>query len=190
MKGRIKRTKLSRFLWIFGRPLHPVRSVFAVTGALLLSLPSFIVYIRFRYIGLLVFVIYPLMFLFAHLVWFRLPFVKKNVRWLLFLFTLTIIIALAAGFLFMICRQNGILRAAVSIRPNISKAEVSWLTWLKNEFKGNFTNISLYFFLPSLFAAFIYTALLFIALKIYRTGRAAWYRKLKSGKGKHKSING
>ncbi len=177
MKGRLKRTKLSRFLWIFRRPMHPVRSAFSVTGALLLSLPGFIVYIRFHYIGVLVFVIYPLMFLFAHLVWFRLPFVKKNVRWLLFLFTLTIIIALAAGFLFMICRQNGILRQAVSIRPDISKAEVSWLTWLENEFKGNFANITLYFFLPSLFAALIYTALLFFALKIYRTGRAVWYRK-------------
>lgn len=184
MKGRLRRTKLSRFLWIFGRPLHPVRAGFALTGSLVLTLPCFLLYLKFHYIELTAFVIYPLLFITAHLIWFRLPFVKKNLRWLLFWVTIAIIIALSAGFLFSICDEHGVLKQVFPVTPGIKDAEESWLLWFKNEYEKGSVFLTLYFFVPSLIISLIYTTVLLFALKIYRNGRVAWYRKLNKIKNK------
>ena len=178
MKNRVRRTKLSRFLWIFGRPPHPVRTGFALTGSLLLSLPCFLLYLKFRYIELSAYLIYPLLFITAHLLWFRLPFVKKKLRWLLFWVTIAIVIALSAGFLFSICYQRGVLKQVFHTGLGINKAEEDWVLWMANEYKNGNVLLSLYFFIPSLIISIIYSAALLFALKIYRNGRVAWYRKL------------
>ena len=184
MKGRVRRTKLSRFLWIFGRPLHPVRTGFALAGSFALSLPCFLFYLKFRYMELSAFIIYPVLFITAHLIWFRLPFVKKNLRWLLFWITVAIVIALSAGFIFSVSYEHGVLRQALSNGLGLKKRDADFLFWMEREYKNGNVFLSLYFIIPALIISLIYSFLLLFALKIYRSGRIAWYRKLTGKKTK------
>ena len=184
MKVRLRRTKFSRFLWIFGRPLHPVRAGFALAGSLALSLPCLLFYLKFHYIELSASIIYPLLFITAHLIWFRLPFVKRKLRWLLFWINIAIVIALSAGFLFSISYEHGVLQQALNSGLGKKKGAVDFLMRMESEYQNGSVYLSLYFFIPALIISFIYSSILLLALKIYRNGRVAWYRKLNDKKAK------
>ena len=80
--------------------MHPVRAIFEVCGTLLFAVPFLAAFAMTRSAPLYLYLLYPLLFLVSHFVWFRLPSVDRRVRWFLFWLTLTLVAALGAGFMF------------------------------------------------------------------------------------------
>ncbi len=159
------KSKLERFLWIFGRPIHPVRAAFAITGFLVFTLPFFVFFIKGYRVGSYFYLLYPLLFLIAHLVWFRLPFVKKRTRWLLFWLTLSVVISLGIGFLVTLTRTKNI---------------ESWLTSrFRESSEESLLTVIIWIFFPSAAISASYSILLLLALKLYRKYRKSIYRSKK-----------
>jgi TRAP-type C4-dicarboxylate transport system permease small subunit len=169
--------RLHRYLKILGKPIHPIRAIFEVCATMLFALPFLAAYAIHRASPFYVYLLYPVMFLFSNIVWFRLPFVHRRVRWILFWFTVTCVIALGAGFLYCDYRES--MEAAfqptgIFLIPH----------WVNPEMEGPFTAVVAYFLLPAGLTAAVYSFVLSLFLRIYRKFRAEEYRRRQEGAGK------
>ncbi len=158
----MKRSRFKRLLRIWKRPLHPVRVILSLIGAGVFSLPFIDFYFRYYPRDFYLFVIYPLLFLVAHLVWFRLPFVKRWVRWILFWLTLSVVVSLGLGFLIMVYGNQ---------HPN------SVTEWITNHLNTSIETATLYVIIPSVAASAVYAGILMLGLHLYREYRKKLYSR-------------
>ena len=70
---KLRDTNLGRYLIAISATVHPVRAVFEVCGTLLFAAPFLAAFIMTRSAPLYLYLLYPLLFLVSHFVWFRLP---------------------------------------------------------------------------------------------------------------------
>jgi len=167
--------RLHRYLKILGKPIHPIRAIFEVCATTLFALPFLAAYALNRSSPFYVYLLYPAMFLFSNIVWFRLPFVHRRVRWVLFWITVTCVIALGAGFLFCDYRES----LAAAFKPT---GIFLIPQWVNTSMDAPFTTVVAYFLLPSGLAAAAYSFVLSLFLRIYRKYRAEEYRRRREGK--------
>ena len=157
-----------KMFWILGRPIHPVKAIVALCATTLFSLPFIAQYILLRQNPFYLYLIYPLLFLISHLVCFRLPFVLKTIRWLMFWFSLSVVAALGSGFLFM-----GYWEASLISKQLEPKGFFLIPTWLNPHLDASFSQVALYFLLPSALGAGIYTVILLFILRIDQNRRSS-----------------
>lgn len=165
---RMRQSRFKRLLRIWRRPLHPVRVVFSLIGVGVFSIPFIGFYFKYYPKDFYLFIIYPLLFLVAHLVWFRLPFVKRWVRWVLFWLTLSIVVALGMGFLITV----------YSKQPFNSVSQ-----WITDHLDISIRSATIYVIFPSLVVSALYAGVLMLALHVYREYRKRLYfRRFFKGK--------
>ncbi len=156
----MKQSRFKRLLRIWRRPLHPVRFVFSIIGAGVFAVPFITFYFKYYPKDFYLFLIYPLLFFVAHLVWFRLPFVKRWIRWLLFWLTLTVVVSLGMGFLITVYGKQC---------PN------SVTEWITDHLSISIETATFYVILPSAVVSAIYAGILMLALYLYREYRKKLY---------------
>ena len=104
---KLRDTNLGRYLVAISATVHPVRAIFEVCGTLLFAVPFLAAFVMTRSAPLYLYLLYPLLFLVSHFVWFRLPFVERRLRWLLFWSTVALVAALGAAFMYWSYREAG-----------------------------------------------------------------------------------
>ncbi|MGA2975704.1 MAG: hypothetical protein ABSF77_10380 [Spirochaetia bacterium] len=179
MKSFRDDTALGRYLAAIARTVHPVRAIFEVCGTVLFAIPFLAAFAMTRSAPLYLYLLYPLLFLISHFVWFRLPSVDRKVRWFLFWSTLTLVAALGAGFMFWSYKEaaargasfppSGIFAIPQWVSPNI---DVPFLT------------AALYFLAPSGAGAAVYCLVLALFLRVYKKYRAEEHRRRSPGGGR------
>lgn len=163
---------LRKYLRAIGASIHPLRAAYEVCATLVVCVPFLVAYVVNRTAPLYVYLLYPALFLVSHLVWFRLPFVDRRVRWGLFWFTLSIIVALGAGFLYANYRESTAL--AGPLRPE----GILWIPhWVNESLDVPFPTVAAVFLIPSACAAALYCLVLALFLGAYRSYRQAERRR-------------
>ncbi len=155
---------ITKYLSALAKTIHPVRALFEVCGTVVVSIPFLVAFFMNESAPLAVYLLYPSLFLVSHLVWFRLPFADRRVRWGLFWFSLTAVIALGSGFLYWDFRSN----AAAS------PASLDFLPipmWMWPPLDVPFPKVTLSFLIPSALAALLYCFVLSLFLRAYRAFR-------------------
>lgn len=168
--------RLNRYLKILGKPIHPIRAVFEVCATTLFALPFLAAYALHRTSPFYVYLLYPAMFLISNIMWFRLPFVHRRVRWVLFWINVTCVIALGAGFLYCDyreCMAASFQPAGIFLIPH----------WVNPSMEAPFSAVTAYFLLPAGLVAAFYSFVLSLFLKIYRKFRVEEYRRRRGRTG-------
>ncbi len=163
---KLSETFIGRNIQAFVGPIHPVRALFEVCGTVIFAIPFLAAYALNRTAPVYVYLLYPLLFLVSHLVWFRLPSVERRLRWALFWFTLTIVAALGAGFLYWNYRE------AVSAGSSFKPTGIFWIPrWVSPTIDVPFPTVAVFFLVPSAAGAALYCLILVVFLRIYRKYR-------------------
>jgi hypothetical protein len=124
---------------------------------------------------LTLYLLYPALFLVSHFVWFRLPFADRRIRWSLFWFSLTAIIALGSGFLYWDFRSAAASPASSAFPP------ISTLVWPPLDVP--FPKLTLSFLVPSGLAALLYCFVLSLFLRAYHAFRREERARRAGGRG-------
>ncbi len=173
---KLNETALGKYVRAFVGPVHPVRALFEVCGTIVFSIPFLAAYVLNRTSPLYVYLLYPLLFLVSHLVWFRLPSVERRMRWVLFWFTLTILVALGAGFLYWNYRE------AVSAGSSFRPTGIFWIPrWVSPNIDVAFPTVAVFFLVPSGIGAAFYCLVLVVFLRIYRKYRQEEHQRRSKG---------
>lgn len=159
--------RFAKYLAAMARTVHPVRAIFEVCGTVLIAIPFLAAFAINRTAPLYLFLLYPLLFLVSHFVWFRLPSVARRVRWILFWVTLTLVAALGAGFIYW-----SYLEAAARGAEFHPAGIFAIPHWVSPNIDVPFPTVALYFLVPSAFGAALYCTVLAIFLRIYARIRA------------------
>jgi hypothetical protein len=158
--------QLFAYLKAIARTIHPVRALFEVCGTMIISIPFLVAFFFNRSAPIYVYLLYPALFLVSHLVWFRLPFVDRRVRWILIWFSLTIIVALGSGFLYWNYRE------AVAAGASFTPTGVFLIPhWVSPTLDVPFPTVCVYFLVPSGIGAALYCLILALFLKVFRKYR-------------------
>jgi len=168
---RFRDTNLGRYVVAILATIHPVRATFEVCGTLLFAVPFIVAFAITRAAPLYLYLVYPLLFLVSHFVWFRLPSVDRRVRWLLFLSTLAVVAALGAGFIYWSYREAAI-RGVGTLHGVFSVPH-----WLSPKIDVDFPTAAVYFLVPAAVGATLYGLLFGLFLRLYRTYRAEEHRR-------------
>jgi hypothetical protein len=157
---------VAQYLKSIGKTIHPVRALFEVCGTIVISIPFLVAFVFNRTAPLYVYLLYPALFLVSHFVWFRLPFVDRRVRWGLFWFSLTIIVALGAGFLYWNYREA--VTAGASFKPT----GIFWIpSWVSPTIEVPFPTVGVFFLVPSGLGSALYCFILALFLRVYQKYR-------------------
>jgi hypothetical protein len=175
---RVRDTKLGRYVVAISATVHPVRAIFEVCGTLLFAVPFVTAFAMTRAAPLYLYLVYPLLFLVSHFVWFRLPSVERRLRWLLFWSTLSVVTALGAGFIYWSYREaalsgGGTLTGLFSV-PH----------WVSPSIDVDFPTAGVYFLIPSAVGAVLYCLLFGLFLRLYARYRAEEHRRRSPPDGK------
>jgi hypothetical protein len=161
------------------RSVDPVRAIVVLCATVLFLLPFLAVFSITRSTSFWLYLLFPLGFLLAHAVWFRLPAIGKRILWALFWVGLTAILAFGAGFLFWSC-QDAAARG-VMVMP-------SWLLavphWLYPSTEVSLSAAAAYLLLPSALVAAAYCLLLGLFLRVYEKYVAEERRRRTTGRGR------
>ncbi len=168
---RLRDTNVGRYVVAIAATVHPVRATFEVCGTLLFAVPFITSFAVTRAAPLYLYLVYPLLFLVSHFVWFRLPSVERRMRWLLFWSTLTIVAALGAGFIYWSYREAA-LRGDGSLNGLFSVPH-----WVSPSIDVDFPTAGLYFLVPSGVGAVLYCLLFNLFLRLYARYRAEEHRR-------------
>ena len=164
---KLRETEPGRYLTAIAGTVHPVRAAFEVCGTLLFAVPFLAAFAINRSAPLYLYLLYPLLFLLSHFVWFRLPSVDRRVRWFLFWLTLTLVAALGAGFMFWSYREAG-TRGAVFQPEGIFTIP----HWVNPNIDVPFLTVAAYFLVPSAAGAALYCLVFALFLRAYEKLRA------------------
>ena len=163
---RLRDTDFGRYVKAAVGPIHPLMALFMVCITLVFTIPFLAAFALNRTAPVYVYLLYPALFLVSHLMWFRLPSVERRLRWALFWFTLTLIVALGAGFLYWNYRE------AVSAGSTFHPSGIFWIPrWVSPTIDVPFPTVAVYFLVPSGLGAALYCFLLAVFLRIYRKYR-------------------
>jgi hypothetical protein len=173
---KLRDTDFGRYLRAVVKPIHPVRALFEVCGTVLFSIPFLAAFALNRTAPLYVYLLYPALFLVSHFVWFRLPSVERHLRWALFWITLTVIVALGAGFLYWNYRE------AVAAGGTFHPSGIFWIPqWVSPKIDVPFPTVALIFLVPSGAIAAAYSLILGVFLRIYSRYRREEHLKREKG---------
>jgi len=161
---RLRESRFARYLAAMARTVHPIRAIFEVCGTVLFAIPFLAGFAINRSAPLYLYLLYPVLFLVSHFVWFRLPSVDRRVRWILFWLTLTLVAALGAGFIYW-----GYLEATARGAHPVGIFAIPH--WVSRNIDVPFPTVALYFLAPSACGAAVYCAVLALFLRIYRRYR-------------------
>jgi hypothetical protein len=169
---KLRHTSLGRYVAAISATVHPVRTIFEICGTILLAIPFVAAFAMTRAAPLYLYLLYPLLFLVSHFVWFRLPSVDRRLRWILFWGTLALVLALGAAFLYWSYREaqarGGAFPAAgIFAIPH----------WVAPNIDADFPTAALYLLAPSGAAAAVYCLVLALFLRVYRQHRAEEHRR-------------
>jgi hypothetical protein len=167
------RESAGKYVSAIVRTVHPVRAIFEVCGTVLFAIPFLAAFAVNRSAPIYLYLLYPLLFLVSHFVWFRLPSVDRRVRWFLFWVSLTLVAALGAGFIYWSYRET--------IGPGFSPQGFFAIPhWVSPTMDAAFPSVALYFLVPSGAGALLYCLLFALFLRIYRKYRAEEHRRRSS----------
>ena len=169
---KLKETEAGKYLTAITRTVHPVRATFEVCGTLLFAVPFLAAFAINRSGPLYLYLLYPLLFLITHFVWFRLPSVDRRVRWFLFWLTLTLVAALGAGFMFWSYWEAG--NRGTGFQPEGIFAIPHWVS---PNIVVSFPTVAAYFLVPSGAGAALYCIVLALFPRIYEKYRAEQHRR-------------
>jgi hypothetical protein len=169
---RFQDTDLGKYITAIAHTVHPVRAIFEICGTILFAIPFLAAFAMTRSAPIYLYLLYPLLFLISHFVWFRLPAVDRRVRWLLFWLTLTFVAALGAGFMFWSYREAS--AQGGSFPP---EGFFAIPKWVNPNIDVPFPTVTLYFLAPSAVGSALYCLLLALFLRIYRNVRAEEHRR-------------
>jgi hypothetical protein len=169
---KLRGTNLGRYVTAISATVHPVRAIFEICGTILLAVPFIAAFALTRSAPLYLYLLYPLLFLVSHFVWFRLPSVDRRLRWLLFWSTLTLVLALGAGFMYWSYREAQARGAAFPAAGIFAIPH-----WVAPSIDADFPTAALYFLVPSAAGAAVYCFVLGLFLKIYKRYRAEEHRR-------------
>ena len=175
---RVRETSLGRYVVAITATVHPVRAIFEVCGTLLFSVPFVTAFAMTRAAPFYLYLVYPLLFLVSHFVWFRLPSVERRMRWLLFWSTLSVVGALGAGFIYWSYREAS-LRGGGPLGGIFSVPH-----WVSPSLDVDFPTAGLYFIVPSAAGALLYCLLFGLFLRLYARYRADEHRRRSPADGK------
>ena len=168
---RLRDTNVGRYVVAISATVHPVRAIFEVCGTLLFAVPFVTAFAMTAAAPFYLYLVYPLLFLVSHFVWFRLPSVERRMRWLLFWSTLTVVAALGAGFIYWSYRES----ALEGGRPLHGVFSVPH--WVSPTLDVDFPTAAVYFLVPAAVGAVLYCLLFGLFLKLYARYRAEEHRR-------------
>jgi hypothetical protein len=169
---KLRETELGRYLTAIAGTVHPVRATFEVCGTLLFAVPFLAAFAINRSAPLYLYLLYPLLFLISHFVWFRLPSVDRRVRWFLFWLTVTLVAALGAGFIFWSYWEAGTRGARFQPAGIFAIPH-----WVSPNFDVPFPTVAACFLVPSAAGAALYCLVFALFLRIYERLRAEQHRR-------------
>jgi hypothetical protein len=169
---KLRDTNLGRYAAAISATVHPARVIFEVCCTILLAIPFLAAFAMTRSAPLYLYLLYPLLFLVSHFVWFRLPSVDRRLRWLLFWSTLTLVLALGAGFMYWSYREA---RAHGGAFPAAGIFAIPH--WVAPNIDADFPTAAVYFLAPSAAGAALYCFVLGLFLRMYRRRRAEEHRR-------------
>ena len=169
---KLRDTNLGRYAAAISATVHPVRAIFEVCGTLLLAIPFLAAFALTRSAPLYLYLLYPLLFLVSHFVWFRLPSVDRRLRWFLFWSTLTLVLSLGAGFLYWSYREA---QAHGGAFPTAGIFAIPH--WVAPNIDADFPTAALYLLAPCGAGAVLYCLVLGLFLRIYKRHRAEEHRR-------------
>ena len=169
---KLRDSDLGRWIVAMAHTVHPVRAVFEICGTVLFAIPFLAAFAMTRSAPLYLFLLYPLLFLVSHFVWFRLPSVDRRVRWLLFWATLTLVAALGAGFIYWGYHEASLRGADF---PPAGLFAIPH--WVVPNIDVPFPTAAAFFILPSAAGAALYCFVLGLFLRIYRKYRSEEHRR-------------
>jgi hypothetical protein len=175
---RFQDTGLGRYFRAMARTVHPVRAIFEACGTVLFAIPCLAAFAMTRSAPIYLYLLYPLLFLVSHFIWFRLPSVDRRVRWILFWLAVTLVAALAAGFLFWSYKE-----AAARGADSTPTGYFAIPRWVSPSIDAPFPSVAAFFLVPSAAGAGIYCLVLSIFLRIYKKYRAEEHRRRAPGDG-------
>jgi hypothetical protein len=175
---RLRDTKVGRYVVAISATVHPVRAIFEVCGTLLFAVPFVTAFAMTRAAPFYLYLVYPLLFLVSHFVWFRLPSVERRMRWLLFSSTLTVVAALGAGFIYWSYRE------AASHGERVLHGLFSVPHWVSPTLDVDFPTAAVYFLVPAAAGAVLYCLLFGLFLRLYARYRAEEHRRRSPPDGK------
>ena len=182
---KLRDTNLGRYLVAISATVHPVRAAFEVCGTLLFAAPFLAAFIMTRSAPLYLYLLYPLLFLVSHFVWFRLPLVERRLRWLLFWSTVALVTALGAAFMYWSYREAGARGDAFPVQGIFSIPH-----WVAPNIDADFPTAALYFLVPSAAGSAVYCLLFALFLKLYERYRAEEHRRRSPPDGKANKSTG
>jgi hypothetical protein len=169
---KLRESNLGRYVSSISRTVHPVRAIFEVCATTLFAIPFLAAFAMTRSAPVYLYLVYPLLFLVSHFVWFRLPSVDRRVRWILFWLTLAVVAALGAGFMFWSYKE-----AAARGDSFPAQGLFAIPHWVSPNLDVPFPTAAAYFLLPSGAGAAVYCFLLSLFLRIYDKFRAEEHRR-------------
>jgi hypothetical protein len=169
---KLRETNLGRYLVAISATVHPVRAIFEVCGTLLFAVPFLTAFFMTRAAPLYLYLLYPLLFLVSHFVWFRLPFVERRLRWLLFWSTVALVTALGAAFMYWSYREAGARGSDLPVQGIFSIPH-----WVAPNIDADFTTAALYFLAPAAAGSAVYCLLFGLFLRLYQRYRAEEHRR-------------
>jgi hypothetical protein len=159
---------LKKYLRAIAKTIHPVRTGFEICGTIVIAIPFLTAFALNHSAPIYLYLLYPALFLVCHFVWFRLPSVDRRLRWLLFWFSLTLIGALGAGFLYWSYRE-----AIAAGAPFTLRGIFLFPKWVNPTIDAPFLTAVVYLLLPSGAGAAVYCLILALFLRIYHKYREA-----------------
>ncbi len=168
----LRDTNLGRYVSAISKTVHPARAIFELCCTILLTIPFVTAFAMTRSAPLYLYLVYPLLFLVSHFVWFRLPSVDRRLRWLLFWSSLTLVLALGAGFMYWSYREA---RARGGAFPAAGIFAIPH--WVAPNIDADFPTAAGYFLVPSGAGAAAYCCVLALFLRMYRRHRAEEHRR-------------
>lgn len=175
---KLRETGPGRYVAAITRSIHPVRAIYEVCCTALFTIPFLAAFAMTRSAPLSLYLVYPLLFLAAHVVWFRLPSIHPRLRWLLLWLTLTIVVALGTGFIFWSYREAAARGAGFAPESVLSIPH-----WITPTFDAAFPLVAVFFLVPSGIGAALYCLVFSLFLRIYRAYRAEERQGRIGGKG-------
>ncbi|MGO9308759.1 MAG: hypothetical protein ACLQDL_07035 [Spirochaetia bacterium] len=176
---KLRDTNLGRYASAISATVHPVRALFELCCAILLAIPFLTAFAMTRSAPFYLYLLYPLLFLVSHFVWFRLPSVDRRLRGVLFWATLTLVLALGAAFMYWSYREAGARGGAF---PAVGIFAIPH--WVAPNIDADFPTAAVYFLVPSAAGAGVYCLVLGLFLKMYKRRRADEHRRRSHSDGK------
>jgi hypothetical protein len=165
-------TSLGGYAAAISATVRPVRTIFEICGTILFAIPFIVAFALTRAAPLYLYLLYPLLFLVSHFVWFRLPSVDPRLRWILFWGTLTLVLALGAAFMYWSYREAQARGSAFPVAGIFALSH-----WVAPSIDADFPTAAVYFLVPSGVGAIAYCLVLALFLRIYRQHRAEEHRR-------------